>query len=101
MPWRSVAQACLRTISGGTHPTVYVLLMSESGGTVSGEGLWCNETSDFEEEPIARALPHIAHLLSRSLSHSLTCLCRYCRLQEFRQRFRAISAMGKWWRSKA
>ena len=55
-PWRRAASACLRTILDGTHPAVYVLLMSASGGTVSGEGLWCGEMSDSDEESITRAL---------------------------------------------
>ena len=55
-PWRRVVPVCLRTVFGGTHLAVYVLLISCSGGTVSREGLWCKETSKSEEEPITRAL---------------------------------------------
>ena len=46
---------CLRTISDGIHPAVYVHLMSASGGTVLGKGLGCGETSDSDEESITRA----------------------------------------------
>ena len=64
-PWRRTAPACLRTTSDGIHPAVYVLRMSASGGTVSGEGLWCSETSNSDEESIPRAL-----LASLSRSHT-------------------------------
>ena len=76
---------CLRTISDGIHPTVYVLLTSASGGTVSGEGLECGETSDSDEESIACAL-------LTSLSRSRTTLrarvatggsCSYGRLSHY------------------
>ena len=71
IPWRRATPACLRTISDGIQPAVYVHLMSASGGTVSREGLECGETSDSEES-IARAL---LTSLSRSRACSCTSLC--------------------------
>ena len=76
MPWRSAALVCLCTISGGTHPVVYVLLISDSGGAVSGEGLWCNETPHSKEEPISRACScrSLALVLALALTYVLVLL---------------------------
>ena len=71
IPWRRAAPTCLRTISDVIQPAVYVHLISASGGTVSGEGLECSETSDSEES-IARAL---LTSLSRSCARSRTSFC--------------------------